>query len=105
MKSDADLETLALISAEASRHLQRLDPDKLSPETGKKVALAIRQMAQVSQFQGKLAEALEGFQRSRDLLSHLNNKYRGMPSSTSGICIMNRATMAMHCRRCKIIIA
>ena len=75
LKTDADLETLALISAEASRHLQSLDPDKLSPETGEKVALAIRQMAQVSQFQGKLDEALEGFQRSRDLLSRLNNKY------------------------------
>jgi tetratricopeptide (TPR) repeat protein len=79
LKSDADLETLALISAEASRHLQSLDPDKLSPETGEKVALAIRQMAQVSQFQGKLDEALEGFQRSRDLLSRLNNKYPEIP--------------------------
>jgi len=78
LKSDADLETLALISAEASRHLQGLDPDKLSPETGKKVALAIRQVAQVSQFQGKPDEALEGFQRSRDLLSRLNNKYPEM---------------------------
>ncbi len=75
LKSDADLETLALISAEASRHLQSLDPDKLSPETGEKVALAIRQMAQVSQYQGKQDEALEGFQRSRDLLSRLNKKY------------------------------
>lgn len=79
LKSDADLETLALISAEASRHLQSLDPDQLSPETGKKVALAIRQMAQVSQYQGKLDEALEGFQRSRDLLSRLNNKYPEIP--------------------------
>jgi len=78
LKSDADLETLALISAESSRHLQSLDPDKLSPKTGKKVALAIRQVAQVSQFQGKPDEALEGFQRSRDLLSRLNNKYPEM---------------------------
>ena len=79
LKTDADLETLALISAEASKHLQSLDPDKLSPETGEKVALAIRQMAQVSQFQGNLDEALEGFQRSRDLLSRLNNKYPEIP--------------------------
>jgi len=75
LKSDADLETLALISAEASRHLQSLDPDKLSAETGKKVALAIRQMGWVSQHQGRSSEAFDAFQRSRDLLSRLYNKY------------------------------
>jgi hypothetical protein len=37
LKSDADLETLSLISAEASQHLQRLDSEKLSPETGSEV--------------------------------------------------------------------
>lgn len=79
LKSDADLETLALISAEASRHLQSLDPDKLSPETGKKVALAIRQMGWVSQHQGRSGEALDAFQRSRDLLSRLHNKYPEIP--------------------------
>jgi len=79
LQSDADLETLALISAEASRHLQSLDPDKLSPETGKKVALAIRQMGRVSQYQGKPDEALEVFQRSRNLLFHLNKKHPEIP--------------------------
>lgn len=75
LQSDADLETLALISAEASRHLQDIDPDRLSAETGKKVALALRQMGRVSQFQGKPEDALQAFQRSRDLLSHLYQKY------------------------------
>jgi tetratricopeptide (TPR) repeat protein len=79
LKTDADLETLALISAEASRHLQNLDPERLSPETGKKVALAFRQVGQVSQFQGKPDEALEAFKRSRDLLSSLHDKYPGVP--------------------------
>jgi len=79
LQSDADLETLALISAEASKHLQSLNPDKLSPETGKKVALAIRQMGWVSQHQGRSDEALDAFQRSRDLLSRLHNKYPEIP--------------------------
>lgn len=79
LKSDADLETLALISAEASRHLQTLDPDKLSPETGKKVALAMRQVGQVSQHQGKPDEAFEAYERSHELLSRLNRKYSELP--------------------------
>jgi len=75
LQSDTDLETLALISAEASRHLQDLDPDRLSAETGKKVALALRQMGRVSQFQGKPDEALGDFQHSLDLLYRLHQKY------------------------------
>lgn len=79
LQTDADLETLALISTEAARHLQDLDPDKLSPETGKKVALALRQMGRVSQSQGKPEEALEAFERSLVLLANLNNKYPDKP--------------------------
>jgi tetratricopeptide (TPR) repeat protein len=79
LKSDADLETLALISAEASRHLQSLNPDKLSPATGVKVALALRQMGQVSQSQAKPDEALEAFQRSRDVLAVLHAKHQDIP--------------------------
>jgi len=79
LKSDVDLETLALISAEASKHLQALDPDKLSPETGEKVALAIRQMGRVSEFQGKSAEALTAYQRSRNLLGGLSRKHPEIP--------------------------
>ena len=75
LQSDADLETLALIGAEASRYLQELDPDRLSPGTGKKVALALRQMGRVSQLQGKPRDAMEAFQRSRDLLAQLLKKY------------------------------
>lgn len=78
LKTDTDLETLALISTEASRHLQGMDLDKLSPETGKKVALAVRQMAQISQLQGKSDDALEAFQRSRDLFLQLHQKYPGL---------------------------
>jgi len=80
LQSDVDLETLALISAEASRHLQNLEPDKLSPETGKKVALVFRQMGWVSEHQGRPGEALESFQRSRDLFSFLHNKYLEIPT-------------------------
>lgn len=79
LKSDVDLETLAIISAESFKHLQGLDPDKLSPETGKKVALSLRQMGQISQYQGKQDDALESFQRSRDLLARLYNRYPEVP--------------------------
>jgi tetratricopeptide (TPR) repeat protein len=79
LQADTDLETLAMISAASSEHLQGLDPDKLSPETGKKVALALRQIGRVSQGQGRPDEALEAFQRSRDLFSRLNNKYPEIP--------------------------
>jgi tetratricopeptide (TPR) repeat protein len=81
LQSDVDLETLALISTEAARHLQDLDPNKLSAETGKRVALALRQMGRVNQSQGKPDEALESFQRSLELLKSLNDKY----PETSGL--------------------
>lgn len=77
LKSDVDLETLAIISEESFKHLQGLDPDKLSPETGKKVALSLRQMGRVSQLQGRPDEAFEPFQRSFDLLSSLHDRYPG----------------------------
>lgn len=79
LQTDADLETLALISAEATRHLQNLDQDRLAPATGKRVALALRQMGRVSQYQGKPDVALEAFLRSRDLLSSLTERYPATP--------------------------
>jgi tetratricopeptide (TPR) repeat protein len=75
LQSDSDLETLALISTEATKNLQSLDQDKLSPETGRKVALAVRQMGQVNQFRDKPQEALQAFIKSRDLLLNLQKKY------------------------------
>ncbi len=75
LKSEADLETRALISAQASEYLQKLDPDMLSTETGIKVALAYRQIGQVSLLQGRSSDALEAFQQSRDILSTLIEKY------------------------------
>lgn len=79
LRSDVDLETLGLISDEAARHLQNLDQDRLSPGTGIRVALAIRQMGRVSQFQGRSDEALEAYKRSRDLFARLNDKYPTNP--------------------------
>jgi len=75
LQSDADLETLALISTEALKHLQGMDLDKLSLETGEKVALALRQMGKVSQGQGRPVQALDAFGRSRDLFLRLARKY------------------------------
>jgi len=75
LKSDTNLETRAMISEQASKYLENLNTEKLSAGTGEKVALAFRQLGLVSQEQGKPGEALEAFQRSRDLLSALSGKY------------------------------
>ncbi len=79
LQSETDLETLALISSQASRHFQDLDPDSLTAETGKRVALTLRQVGRVSQLQGKPDEAIAAFLQSRDLLSSLSDK---SPEST-----------------------
>ncbi len=78
LQSDADLETLALISTEALRHLEGMDLDKLSLKTGKKVALALRQMGNVSKGQGRPTEALDALERSRDLFLSLSKKHPQM---------------------------
>jgi tetratricopeptide (TPR) repeat protein len=75
LRSGTDLETLALIGAEATRHLENLDLDRLSPETGEKVALAFRQMGNVNQGQGKPVEALADFRRSHAIFLTLTRKY------------------------------
>jgi len=75
LKSEADLETRASISAQASEYLQQLDPDRLSAETGITAALAYRQIGQVSDQQGRSSDAMEAFQHSRDILSTLVEKY------------------------------
>lgn len=77
LRSETDLETLALISAEASRYFQDLDPDKLTAETGQRVALTLRQVGRVSELQGKPDEALTAFLQSRDLLSGLASRSPG----------------------------
>ena len=80
VQSEASLETRAVISTLAAEHLEGLDPDKLSPDTAAKVAIAIRQMGLVSQGQGKPEEAMAAFQRSRNLFASLVNKYPDRPN-------------------------
>lgn len=75
LQTDTDLETLAWINAEASKHFQNLNPEQLSPESGKKVALVLRQVARVSQGQGRPEEALEAYIDSRDILTAVWNKH------------------------------
>jgi len=77
LRSETDLETLALIATEASRHFQDLDPDKLTAETGQRVALTLRQVGRVSELQGKPDEALSALLQSRDLLSGLSSRSPG----------------------------
>ena len=61
LQSETDLETLALISSQASRHFKDLDPEKLTAETGKRVALTLRQVGRVGQLQGNPDEAIAAF--------------------------------------------
>jgi len=75
LQTDTDLETLAAISAEAANHFQNLDPDQLNAETGGKVGLVMRQTARISQLQGRTAEALEGYIKSRDFFARLRLKH------------------------------
>jgi tetratricopeptide (TPR) repeat protein len=83
-----DLETQALIGAEALKHLQQLDPKKLAPDTGKRVALALRQMGRVNQSQGETQQALDMFQRSRDVFAQLRAK---LPERTDVIFELGNA--------------
>ena len=75
LQTDVDLETRALIGKQATDYFESVNPDKLSSDTGMKVAIAIRQMGLVSEGLGRPDEALESFQQSRDLLSTLAEKY------------------------------
>jgi tetratricopeptide (TPR) repeat protein len=75
LHSDVDLETLAIINAQASTYLEGLDQRRLSPETRVKVALAIRQLGYVSELQGRPEEAIAAYERSRGLFRDLNGKH------------------------------
>ncbi|HMB61184.1 MAG TPA: TIR domain-containing protein, partial [Xanthomonadales bacterium] len=75
MQSDVDLETMGVISQEAARHLGGLDLEKLSLETRIRVGLVFRQLAHVSEGQGRPDEALEAYTRSRDMFRELQKKY------------------------------
>lgn len=75
LKAEIGLEALGLISAQAMSYLKDLDPVRLSADTGIKVGLALRQIGQVSEGQGRDEEALEAFHRSRDLFKGLSEQY------------------------------
>ena len=79
LQSNVDLETRALIGKQTAGYFESLNPNKLSPETGEKLAIAIRQLGQVSEGLGRPDEALESFQQSRDLLFTLAEKYPEVP--------------------------
>ena len=75
LKSEIDLESLGRISQKAMGYLQDIDPRRLKPETAVKVGLALRQIGQVSDGQGRSDEALDAFVRSRDLFQDLSERY------------------------------
>jgi tetratricopeptide (TPR) repeat protein len=56
-------------------YLEDLDPGKLSPETSIRVGLALRQLGLVNLQQGKSAESLAAFERSRQLFQKMLDKY------------------------------
>jgi hypothetical protein len=74
LKSEINLEALGMISQQAMAYLEDIDPSKLSPETSIKVGLAMRQVGQVSEGQGRLKDAREAFYRSRALFAGLNER-------------------------------
>lgn len=75
LKSEVDLDTLGKIGSTATRYLQDLDPEKLTPETSIKVGLALRQLGHVNMGQGRLPESLTAYQRSLDLFRELAEKH------------------------------
>lgn len=75
LKSDVDLETRNIIGQEAMRHLETLDFSKLVPATRAKVGLALRQIGWVHEGQGRPREALDSFQRSRELFRDLARQF------------------------------
>lgn len=75
LKSDVDLETRNIIGQEAMRHLETLDFSKLAPATRAKVGLALRQIGWVHEGQGRPKEALDSFQRSRELFRDLARQF------------------------------
>ncbi len=79
LQSDTDLDTLASISEAATAYFQELDLEKLSPDSGREVALVFRQVGRVSELQGRPGEALEAYRKSKDLIAglleeHPNNR-------------------------------
>jgi hypothetical protein len=75
LRSELDLESLGRISARAMAYLEDLDPGKLSRETSIRLGLALRQLGLVNSQQGKSAESLAAFERSRHLFQGLMDKY------------------------------
>ncbi|MEM8491467.1 MAG: toll/interleukin-1 receptor domain-containing protein [Pseudomonadota bacterium] len=74
LKKEVSLEVLNRTSSRALSYLAEIDPKRLTPETGVKVALAFRQIGQVSDGQGRLAEAEEAYLKSRELLVSLQKQ-------------------------------
>lgn len=75
LKSEIDLESLSLISSKAMSYLQDLDPGQLSPETAIKVGLALRQIGQVSEGQGRSEDAQQAYYQSREVFADLNQRF------------------------------
>lgn len=71
LKTEIDLEALGLISSKAMTYLEQLDPRQLSPDTALKVGLALRQLAQVSEGQGRSEDARQAYFQSRALFEEL----------------------------------
>ncbi len=71
LRSDQDLETLALMSQQAVTYLDSLDPDDLSRESAIKVGLALRQFGLAIGGQGDANRSIAALRRSRELFRDL----------------------------------
>ncbi len=81
LQSELDLESLARMSSTAMGYLDRLEPERLSADTQSRVGLALRQMGQVNQQQGKYREALGALERSYDVFADLAARFPEHPEA------------------------
>lgn len=88
VKAVVDLETLSMITTEAYRVLEGIEPQQLTPETLVRVGLAIRQFGHVSEQQGRPEEALTAYRRSQQLFTDL---YAMNPNDTDILFELSQA--------------
>jgi len=75
LNSKVDLETLKTLSEVLQGYLEKIDPGDLTPESSKQVALVLRQLGSVNKAQGRLGQAMQFFEQSRDVMAGLVERH------------------------------
>ena len=82
------LDILDSMGGQVTQYLETLNPDEVTDESLNHQAKVWRQLGEVSKDQGKLIEAMEAFNKSRDVLAEL---YRRQPGSTDRLFELGQA--------------